>query len=258
MTQADQDLQLKIWKELAISKQMLLRAATDALGLPPECTQDELREALEGVLKKVAKTEAALVDAKKEAAVAIAALEKKLASRDQELAAALKAAAEANAAHEAVVQQLASQRTAAAAELQKVKDRLAESEKSLKAINTALADTPANVLQKMSALKKQKQEEADARRKIESALNAMRAEKRQQDQRVTELQRNGTELASRHRELHALSLKLREQLQPLVEDANSLPAIPELDTVLLDGLAPSAGGDAKRPANAGALRAVNS
>ena len=38
---------------------------------------------------------------------------------------------------------------------------------------------------------------------------------------------------SRYRDLHALSLKLHDQLQPLVEDAKSLAEIPELDTNLL-------------------------
>lgn len=258
MTQAEQDLQLKVWKELAIGKQILLRAATDALGLAPDCTQDELKAALDGALKKVAKSETDLQDAKKEAAAAIASLEKKLAEREQELAAALKAGAEASAARDGATQQLASQRTAAAAELQKVKERLAESEKSLKAINTALADTPANVLQKMNALKKQKQEEADGRRKIESALNSLRAEKRQQDQKMADLQRNGTTLVGRHRDLHALSLKLHEQLRPLVEDAKTLPSVPDLDTALLESVEQPASRDARPGSNPGTLRAVNS
>ena len=77
---------------------------------------------------------------------------------------AQEAATEAKAAHDSALQQMANQRAAAATDLQKVKDRLTEREMSLKAINTALADTPANVLKKMNTLKKQKQEEADARR----------------------------------------------------------------------------------------------
>jgi predicted ribonuclease YlaK len=107
---------------------------------------------------------------------------------------------------------------------------------SLKAINTALADSPANVLKKLNTLKKQKQEEADARRQVESALNTLRTEKRQQDQRLADVLRNGATLVSRYRDLHALSLKLHEQLQPLVEDAKSLAEIPELDTKLLEAM----------------------
>jgi chromosome segregation ATPase len=227
---------LKVWKDLAVSKQILMRAATDALKLDPDCTQEELKEALESALKKVAKADTELVTAKKEATVAITALEKKLAESEHERGIAQKAAAEAKAAYEGAIQQMANQRAAAASDIQKVKDRLSERETALKAINTALADTPANVLKKMSTLKKQKQEEADARRQVETSLNALRSEKRQQDQQLTDALRNGATLVSQYRDLHALSLKLREQLESLVSDAKSLPEIPELDTKLLEAV----------------------
>jgi hypothetical protein len=41
---------------------------------------------------------------------------------------------------------------------------------------------------------------------------------------------------SQYRDLHALSLKLREQLEALAADATSLPVIPELDTKLLEAV----------------------
>jgi chromosome segregation ATPase len=236
-----------VWKELAISKQMLMRAAADALKLDPDCTQEQLKEALEAALAKVAKADSDIFNAREEAKVAIAALEKKLAASEHALAISQKAAAEATAAHESAVQQVANQRTAATADLQKVKDRLAESEKALKAINKALADTPENVLKKMNALKKQKQEEADSRRTIESALNTLRAEKRVQDQKLADLQRNGATVVTRYRDLHALSMKLREQLEPLVEDAKTLPAIADLDTTLLEAIEKPDDKGAKRP-----------
>ena len=248
MSQAQQDLQLKVWKELAISKQILMRAATDALKLDPECTQEELKEALESALKRIEKADTDLFNVKEEAKVAIAALEKKVAASEELLAIAQKTAAEAKAAQEDAVQQIANQRAAAARELQKVKDRLAERDKALKAINTALADTPENLLKKMNALKKQKQEEADARRQVESALNTLRTEKRQQDQKSADVLRNGATLVSRYRDLRALSLKLLEQLQPLVEDAKSLPEIPELDTDLLEAIEQPAEKNVKSPA----------
>ena len=248
MSQTQQDLQLKVWKELAISKQILMRAAAEALKLDPECTQEELKEALEGALKKVAKADTDLFNAKEEAKVAITALEKKLAEGERGLAIAQKAASEAKAAYDGAVQQMANQRAAAARELQKAKDRLTERDKSLKAINTALADTPENLLKKMNTLKKQKQEEADARRQVESALNTLRTEKRQQDQKLAEVLRNGEALVTRYRDLHALSLKLHEQLVPLVEDAKSLPEIPKLDTTLLEAIEQPADKSNKGPA----------
>ena len=236
MSQTQQDIQLKVWKDLAISKQILMRAATDALKLDPECTQEELKDALEAALKKVAKADSELVTARKEATVAITALEKKLAESEQDRAIAQKAAAEARAAFDGATQQMANQRAAAATALQQVKDRLIERETSLKAITTALADTPANVLKKMNALKKQKREDADAHRKVESALNTLRTEKRQQDQRLADALRNSGTLVTHYRDLHALSLKLREQLQALGADAKGLPEVPELDTKLLEAV----------------------
>jgi colicin import membrane protein len=247
VSQAQQDLQLKVWKELAISKQILMRAAADALKLDPACTQEELKEALEGALNKVARADADLFNAKEEAKVAIAVLEKKLTATEQALAIAQKAATEAKAAHDAVLTQIANQRAASADELQKVKDRLNERDKALKAINKALADTPENVLKKMNAFKKQKQEEADARRQVESALYTLRTEKRQQDQKLEDVLRHGTSLVSRYRDLHALSLQLHAQLQPLVEDAKSLPAIPELDAKLLEAIEQPADRNARNP-----------
>lgn len=236
MSQSQQDIQLKVWKELAISKQMLMRAATDALKLDPECTQEELKAALEGALKKVAQADTDLFNAREEAKAAIAALEKKVAATEERLSIAQKAAAEAAAAQDEAEQRMANQRTAAARELQTVKDRLAEREKALKAINTALADTPENILKKLNTLKKQKQDEADARRQIETALNALRAEKRQQDQRSTDVLRNGSTLATRYRDLHALTLQLVEQLKPLVADAKTLPVIADMDKDLLEAI----------------------
>jgi septation ring formation regulator EzrA len=207
-----------------------------------------MKQALEGALKKFAKANTDLFNAKEQATVAISALEKKLAAGEQTLAIAQKAAADAKAALECALQQLANQRTAAATELEKVKDRLTERDRSLKAINTALADTPANVLSKMNTLKKQKQDEADARRQVESALSTLRTEKRQQDQRLADVLRNGASLVSRYRDLHALSLKLHEQLRPLVEDAQTLPEIPELDTDLLEAIEQSTDKNLKGPA----------
>ena len=51
MTQ-DVDIQLQVWKDLAISKQILMGAATDALGLDAECSTDELKEALSKAIQR--------------------------------------------------------------------------------------------------------------------------------------------------------------------------------------------------------------
>ena len=48
----DVDIQLQVWKDLAISKQILMGAATDALGLDSECSTDELKIALNKAIQR--------------------------------------------------------------------------------------------------------------------------------------------------------------------------------------------------------------
>lgn len=234
MQQAELELQLKVWKELAINKQMLMRSAAEALKLNPDCTTEELKNALEHTFGRISKAEAESKQAQEDAKAAIAAMEKKLKDAVQAQAAAEANAAELQKRLDQAIHQITASRAAAQQEQQKLRASLAESEKSLKAIKTALADSPENVLKKMNALKKQKQEEADARRQIETALATERKEKQQQGQKLTKLRQSTEKLVERYRELHGVTAKFHEQLQPLVTDAKTLPALPELDSKLIE------------------------
>jgi hypothetical protein len=142
---------------------------------------------------------------------------------------------------------MATDRAAAAKELQKVKDRVAEQDKQLKAINTALSDTPENVIKKMNVLKKQKQEEADLRREIETSLNTLRNEKKQQDQKAAA----GEKLAPLYRDLHAITVTLHERAKAALPDAKDLPAVPEIDNKLLGELGLSVDEEGKSDEKAG-------
>lgn len=234
---AEFELQLKVWKDLAISKQMLMRSAAQALKLDPNCSQDELKDALDTTLQRIAESESSVRTAREEARIAIAALEEKLKESIKAHNAVQAENAELLKFKENTTAQLANERAAAAKELQKLKDRVAEKEKQLKAINTALADTPENVLKKMNTLKKQRQEEADARREVESSFQTLRKEKQEQDQKMTRLTENSTKLVTKHRELHESATKLHEQLQPLVKDAKDLAPVPMIDEDLLEAIA---------------------
>jgi septal ring factor EnvC (AmiA/AmiB activator) len=244
------ELQLKVWKELAISKQMLMRSAAEALKLDPNCSPDELRQALDGALKKVADAEVAVAKTQSETRQSIAALEQKLAAAERAQAAAQATATELTAAQEKSAQAMSEERGSFVKESQKLKDRAADAEKALKAVNTALADTPENVLKKMKALRKEKQDEADSKRVIETALNTARKEKRDQDQLLKDLKDNVAKLITQHRDLHALGLKLREQLEPLAKNDKDVPAVPDLDASLLEDIEnPSAAKDKKENGN---------
>ncbi|MGH8099837.1 MAG: hypothetical protein ACREIW_00970, partial [Chthoniobacterales bacterium] len=236
MQPAQFELQLKVWKELAISKQMMMRTAAEALKLDPECSPDELKKALDNALKKVAEADANVVSAKEQARQTVVSMEKTLVASQRAQATAEATAADLTARQERMTQQMMIDRTAAAKEVQQWKERLAEKDRALKAINAALADTPENVLKKMKALKKEKQDEADARQRVEASLAALRKEKRDEDQQLKEAQENGEKLATQCRNIHALCTSLLEQLKSRVKDTKTLPTLPELDTKLLEAV----------------------
>jgi colicin import membrane protein len=215
--QAQLELQLKVWKELAISKQMLMRTATDALKLDPNCSQDELKDALEKVIKGIDQSK---LD------IAAASTKQETGSRTR--------ADDLAAIQERMTKQMAEERASLAKEMQKLKDKAAEKERALKAVNTALADTPENVIKKMNGLKKQKQDEADARQRIETSFAKLRTEKTEQDKKLADTARNTTKLITTYKDLHAAATKIHEQLKPLVADANELSPLPTLDEKLIE------------------------
>ncbi len=188
VAETDAELQLRVWKELAISKQVLMRAATDALKLDPNCSQEELKEALEATIKRSAEAELEVSRAQEQAKLAVAAVEKKLAETKKSLDVSEAALTEARTNQEKLQQQIANERNNHALELKKIKDSLAEKERALKTISTTLSDTPENVVKKLKALKKQKMDESDARKKAEEAISTLRKEKQKLEQSLKELQ----------------------------------------------------------------------
>jgi colicin import membrane protein len=233
--QAQLELQLKVWKELAISKQVLMRGAAESLKLDPDCSQDVLKKALEAAIKKGNEADTAVAKAQSEAKIAISAAERKLEAALKAQATAEATIADVVGKHENATQAMAVERASTVKEVQNLKAQLAEKEKALKAINIALADTPENVIKKMNVLKKQRQEEADARRAVEGSFGTLRKEKQTQDQEFTAAKANTTKLVSTYRDLHAAATTVFEQLKPLVEEGK-LPTLPNLDANLLDDI----------------------
>jgi hypothetical protein len=166
----------------------------------------------------------------------MSAAEKKVAASAVALATAEATAAELLAAQENTARSMAVERASVTKELQALKALVAEKDKAVKAINTALADTPENIVRKMKSLRKEKQDEADARREVEATVNTLRKDKKQQGQQVTETLEKVAKLTTQYREVHALAATLLEQLKPTAADASTLPALPELDTKLLEDI----------------------
>ena len=228
MDQPEFELQLKVWKELAVSKQILMRTATDALGLDPECSSDERREAL---AKAVERTRAAEVDAKRardETKAAKIALDK-----------ATSQYTETKTALDEAENRVIAGREANNATVKKVNAQLTEQRKALKAINTALADTPENVVKKLKALKKEKFDESTARKRAEAEALSLRKEKQNLQKRLTEAEstlEGGADVASKCRELHKLCMDLHARVDAHSEDDSELAKVPDLDEELLERL----------------------
>ena len=75
MEQPEFEVQLKVWKELAISKQVLMQTATKALGLAADCSAQDLEKALEKTILHAQQAEAVIAIAENKAATAISAME---------------------------------------------------------------------------------------------------------------------------------------------------------------------------------------
>ena len=235
MDQAQLELQLKVWKELAISKQVMMRGAAEALKLDPNCSHDELKDALEAVMKKIAAAETSVAEAREQARQQVATLERNLGTATKAQTKAEAQVAELLKAQENTAQANATERTSTANEIKKLKAQVSEKDREIKAINTALSDTPENVLKKMNALKKEKRQEAELRQKEEATANTLRAEKRKLEQEVAELKKNTTTLVKQYRDLHELTVKLRDEAKEVAPEAK-LSDVPELDTTLLEAI----------------------
>jgi uncharacterized phage infection (PIP) family protein YhgE len=227
------DLDLKIWKELAISKQLLIKTATDALGLPSECGDDELKVALEESIKKVAEADARILAARVENEVKLADIQKQL--RNSELA--RKEADESNAKFRAAIEiaesALADNKVSTAQEVQSLKATAEEKTKTLKRVQMILADTPENVVKKLKALNKKKFDETTARKRAEDDARSLKKAKQELQAELDEITAKSEKLTESLRELKDFSEDQYTQLKGLVEDEAELKSLPEIDDELL-------------------------
>ena len=234
-----QGIDIDIWKELAISKQILLRTVTDALELDAECGEEELKFALAKGIQQIVSAESTVTAARVENEAKLSSME-----------ARLKVSEGIRLEHELTIGELKSQKAATEElldstrksnelELKKATSQLEEKKKQLKAINVALADTPENVVKKVKSLNKKKFDDATAKKRLEDELRNMKKEKRELQGRTEKLESTSSQsviLAEKYRELQTLCETQFEQLKPLVDDETTLAALPELDEELLNSI----------------------
>lgn len=227
---SDLDQQLKIWKDLAITKQMIMNEAATALRLKGEWTQEELREAMDNAIAKANAADREIAQTRDETEKTIADMTAKVRKSENALADAIAKIDTAEAAQLAAERQLENGRKDNSEALKKAKSQVEEKQRELKAINQALADTPENVVKKLKTLKRQKHEEATARSKAEEQNRKLKKQNK-------ELEENSESLDSLREDSNAL-LEAYRNLRTFTEEnlksaEGEAPEIPKTDHELL-------------------------
>ena len=249
MDQAQLEIELGAWKNIAIDKQVLLSDVTTVLGLDEDCSNEALRSALKDLIAKASGAE----DKLKAAQADIDSLKKQLTENAKSLTAADAVKKEAGTAkqeaEEAVAQakdieekaesRIQAARAANAEELKKVQKQVKDKQKELQSINKILADTPENVVKKMKAMKKDKFDESTARKAAEADSRSLRKQVKELEQDVT----NGQEVIDQAativeavREIKTIADSQKHDLEKHVEDASALAEIPEIDEKVLEAI----------------------
>ena len=233
---AESALDLKIWKELAISKQMLIRTATDALGLDPECKESELKVALEKGIQQIAEVDTIVSATKVESQNSIAAVEEKLVISEKGRIASDATIVELESQKQELEELLEATRVKNADEVKKLNQQLEEKMKALKSINTMLADSPENVVKKIKALNKKKFDESTARKRAEDETRGLKKEKQELKKQVTAHEasiKNAENLAEQYRELRKFAEDQYTLLKEELSDEEKLLSLPELNEELV-------------------------
>ena len=188
MSQTDTEQQLRIWKDLAIGKQVLMNEAANALNLGDDFTAEDLREALDAAVKRARDADADILAARNRAAEEIGAMQAEVKKTEKARAEAERLRDESLRAQAAAEDSLATGRADNAEAVKRAKRDVENKQKELKAINTALADTPENILKKLKTLKKQKLDEGNARKTAEEANRKLKKENKEQKDELETLE----------------------------------------------------------------------
>jgi len=192
VSQTDTDQQLRIWKDLAISKQVLMNEAALALKLKDDFTAEDLRSALDVALKRANDADANMADTRNRASEEIGAMQ-------AEVKKTLKSKTEAEAQRDAAI---------------------------------GVADTPDNIIKKLKTLKKQKVDEANARKTAEDANRKLKKESKQQKEELENLgslKEQAASLLAAYRELRTWA----DEMEAKNADGE---AAPKVDAKLLSDI----------------------
>jgi len=209
-----------------------MNEAASALKLQDDFTADDLKSALDVALKRANDADTNMADTRNRASEEIGAMQ-------AEVKKTLKSKTEAEAQRDAAIgekeaaeQALGVGRKDNAEALQKAKRQVEEKQKELKAINLALADTPDNIIKKLKTLKKQKVDEANARKTAEDANRKLKKDNKQQKEELetlNALKEQAASLLAAYRELRTWA----DEMEAKTDDAE---AAPKVDAKLLSDI----------------------
>lgn len=222
-------IDVDVWKEIAISKQMLIRSATDALGLDPECSEDEFKAALEKGLKEIAAAETKVATAKVEVQKTIDDLTENLETTQKNLKTTNEELTAAQAEIEKLKGVIEADRKVSEAEIKKLKGQVDEKTKALKNVNTILGDTPQNMAKKIKALNKKKHEDTTAKKRIEDELKNVKKERTEKSKKAEAKEAQAKTILKGYQALETYCDEQYDKLKELVEDEKTLLTPPRLE-----------------------------
>ena len=235
----DVNIQLQVWKDLAISKQILMGAATDALGLDSECSTDELKTALNKAIHRARDADLQIQETLAQTNQQITEFKRRVEIAEQARSEAETTVEESLKVRELAERQLVNGKADNAEALKKARAEVTEKQNKLKAISKALADTPENVVRKLKTLKKQKMDEAKLRGQAESRLQSMRKEKSRLE---TDLEtrksalENAATLLEQIKAMHETCLQAETTIKKLSDKKKDQLKIPAFDAAAFESL----------------------
>ena len=178
------DTDLKIWKELAIEKQILMKTVTEGLGLPEDASEEEIRAGILAGVEQIKSTEATISALRAEHASATTEIEQKLESERKSRELADQHVLELKQTVEKLEATLDATSKSNQAEVAQLKSQVDAKNKELKNINNLLGDSPANMAKKMKSLNKKKFDESEARKRAEAELKNVQKELRESKKEI--------------------------------------------------------------------------
>ena len=232
-------MQLQVWKDLALQKQLLANEVIKALDLDTTSSAAVIKDELNKLLDRARHADDNIKASRQRADEAITELRTEFKAEQKARNAAEGAIDAALAAQKAAENALTVGREANSDGLKKAKEEVARKDRELKSINTALGDSPENVVKKLKNLKKQKLDENTARKAAETAVRKLKKEKKdledKLDERKTLLEQSAT-LIEQYRELRTVAEEHLEKINESITDDDEKVKLPEQDDKLLESI----------------------